>query len=329
MHEDTLFTARRLMRAILATALLLSSGMGALAQSDDTQQLQSPGVSGFGGVERGPVLPLLGTQSVTLSAQLTAESPELTRGLIWRIFKPDASDDGKLPLVVAEQGGTRSFDLEPGSYLVHAAFGRAGATKRITVGNEPRVENFVLDAGGLKLDATLAGGTRIAPSKVRFDVMEGAEGSDGERAMIAPQVRPNSVVRLNAGVYHVVSYYGQVNAVIRSDIRIDPGKLTVATVEHKAAQLSMKLVRAAGGEAIADTAWSVLTDSGDVVRESVGPFAAMVLAEGAYTVIANNRDRIYQRSFTVRSGQDEDIELITSRDIADIGSDGTEKAPVE
>ncbi|RST86428.1 hypothetical protein EJC49_10610 [Aquibium carbonis] len=329
MHEDTPFTAKRTLRAVLAASLLFANSVGALAQSGDATQLQIPGAGGFGGVERGPALPFVGTQQVRLSAQLTAESPELTRGLIWRIFKPDAGDDGKLPLVVAEQGGTRSFDLAPGSYLVHAAFGRAGATKRITVGNEPRMENFVLDAGGLKLDAMLSDGMRIAPSKVRFDVMEGTEGPDGERAMIAPQVRPNSVVRLNAGVYHVVSYYGQVNAVIRSDIRIDPGKLTVATVEHKAAQLSMKLVRASGGEAIADTAWSVLTDSGDVVRESVGPFAAMVLAEGDYTVIANNRDRIYQRSFTVRSGQDEDIELITSRDIADIGADGTEKAPVE
>jgi hypothetical protein len=329
MHEDTPFTAKRPLRAVLAAALLLSSGIGALAQSDGTRQPLIPGVSGAGGDERGHGSPLVASQTVTLSAQLTADSPELTRGLIWRVFKPEPADDGKLPLVVAEQGGTRTFDLPPGSYLVHAAFGRAGATKRITVGNEPRVENFVLDAGGLTLDATLAGGLRIAPSKVRFDVMEAAESPGGERAMIAPKVRPNSVVRLNAGVYHVVSYYGQVNAVIRSDIRIDPGKLTVATMEHKAAQLSMKLVRAAGGEAIADTAWSVLTDSGDVVRESVGPFAAMVLAEGDYTVIANNRDRIYQRSFTVKSGQDDDIELITSRDLADIGADGTEKAPVE
>ncbi len=329
MHDDTPFTAKSLLRALLATALLLPSGMGALAQSDGTRQPLIPGLNGPGDDERGFTAPVAGSQTVTLSAQLTAESPELTRGLIWRIFKPEAGGDGKLPLVVAEQGGTRNFELAPGSYLVHAAFGRAGATKRITVGNEPRVEKFVLDAGGLTLDATLAGGLSIAPSKVRFDVMEAAESPGGERAMIAPKVRPNSVVRLNAGVYHVVSYYGQVNAVIRSDIRIDPGKLTVATMEHKAAQLSMKLVRAAGGEAIADTAWSVLTDSGDVVRESVGPFAAMVLAEGDYTVIANNRDRIYQRSFTVKSGQDDDIELITSRDIADIGADGTEKAPVE
>jgi hypothetical protein len=329
MHEDTPFTARRSLRALVAAVMLSCGCSAAFAQSGTTPPPQAPAASGFSGVERGPSLPFVGTQPVTLSAQLTAESPELTRGLIWRIFKPEAGDDGKLPLVMAEQGGTRTFDLAPGSYLVHAAFGRAGATKRISVGEEPRVENFVLDAGGLKLNATLAGGSRLAPAKVRFDVLEAEEGDDGERAMIAPQVRPNSVVRLNAGVYHVVSYYGQVNAVIRSDIRIDPGKLTVATMEHKAAQLSMKLVRAAGGEAIADTAWSVLTDSGDVVRESVGPFAAMVLAEGDYTVIANNRDRIYQRSFTVKSGQDEDIELITTRDLADIGADGTEKAPVE
>ncbi len=100
-------------------------------------------------------------------------------------------------------------------------------------------------------------------------------------------------------------------------------------MQHKAAQLNMKLVRAEGGEAIADTSWSVLTGSGDVVREAVGPFASMVLAEGDYTVIAKNRDRIYQRNFTVEAGNDEDIEVVTSRDLADIGADGTEKAPVE
>jgi hypothetical protein len=53
----------------------------------------------------------------------------------------------------------------------------------------------------------------------------------------------------------------------------------------------MKLVRERGGEAIADTSWSILTESGDIVRESVGAFASMVLAEGNYAVVAKNRDR--------------------------------------
>ena len=60
-----------------------------------------------------------------------------------------------MPLVASAQGGTSVFQLEPGSYLVHASFGRAGATKRITVGKEAKRESLVLDAGGLKLDAVL------------------------------------------------------------------------------------------------------------------------------------------------------------------------------
>jgi len=119
-------------------------------------------------------------------------------------------------------------------------------------------------------------------------------------------------VRLNAGIYHVVSTYGAVNAVIRSDIRVEAGKLTEATVEHHAAEITMKLVREAGGEAIADTSWSLLNESGDPIKETVGAFASMVLAEGDYTIIAKNRDRIYQKDFTVVAGQNQEIEVLAT-----------------
>src|SRR5690606_22205823 len=113
-------------------------------------------------------------------------------------------------------------------------------------------------AGGLELDAVLSGGVRIPPAKLRFSIYEADADPGSERALILPNVSPNTVIRLNAGVYHVVSTYGSVNAVIRSDIRVEAGKLTEATVEHRAAELTIKLVREAGGEAIADTSWSVL-----------------------------------------------------------------------
>ena len=195
---------------------------------------------------------------------------------------------------------------------MHASYGRAGATKRITVGREGKSESLVLDAGGLKLDATLAGGVRIPPAKLKFSIYEADADATGERALIIPDVSPNSVVRLNSGTYHIVSTYGSVNAVIRSDIRIEAGKLTEATVEHHAAELTMKLVREAGGEAIADTSWSILSSSGDPVREVVGAFASLVLAEGDYTIIAKNKDRIYQRDFTVVGGRNQDVEVLAT-----------------
>jgi len=251
-----------------------------------------------------------GLGRITLAAQLVADGPEITRGLVWRIFDSEPGPDGKLQLVASGRGGTQSFDLIPGTYLVHASFGRAGATKRVTIGDASRREAFVLDAGGLMLNAENAGGNRVPPDKLRFSIYEGQAGANGDRALIVPDVTPQTVVRLNAGTYHVVSTYGNVNAVVRSDIKVEAGKLVQATVEHRAAEVTMKLVREAGGEAMADTSWSIQTSAGDPVRESIGAYATMVLAEGDYTVVARNRDHIFQRDVTVVAGENAEVEVI-------------------
>ncbi|MER9278620.1 hypothetical protein [Mesorhizobium sp. M0522] len=309
MFEGTL----RLFLIWLAAALLMVPVSLAVAQDvDGLGELKLPGISGYAHPKSETSLALGSSGAITLSAQLTDKGADITRGIVWRVFKPESASDGKLPMVASAHGGTAIFQLEPGSYLVHASYGRAGATKRITVGKEAKRESLVLDAGGLKLDAVLSGGVRIPPKKLRFSIYESHAAADGDRALIIPDVEPNSVVRLNAGTYHVVSTYGAVNAVIRSDIRVEAGKLTEATVEHRAAEMTMKLVREPGGEAIADTSWSLLNESGDPIKETVGAFASMVLAEGDYTIIAKNRDRIYQKDFTVVAGHNQDIEVLAT-----------------
>lgn len=310
----------RLLVPIFLTAVLIAGPRYALSQETGRSGSREAGKSGkgdFPGVTNyapsRPDTPLAqGEGKITVAAKLTDDAPDLKRGLVWRIFGPDAGPDGKLPLVASAQGGTIEFQLAPGSYLVHASFGRAGATKRITVGREAKRESLVLDAGGLKLDAVLSGDLKIPSDKLSFSIYEATADADGDRALIVPDVKPNRVVRLNAGTYHVVSTYGSVNAVIRSDIRVEAGKLTEATVEHHAAEITLKLVREPGGEAIADTSWSIVSDSGDPVRESVGAYASMVLAEGEYTIVAKNRDRIYQRDFTVVPGHNQEVEVLAT-----------------
>ncbi|MEI9421838.1 hypothetical protein O7A70_11720 [Mesorhizobium sp. Cs1299R1N1] len=296
---------------LCAALFLLPVSMAVAQEKDGVSDLKLPGISSYATPKSEAPLALGGGGAITLSAQLTNKGTDITRGLVWRVFKPEAVN-GKLPMVASAHGGSAVFQLEPGSYLVHASYGRAGATKRITVGKEAKRESLVLDAGGLKLDAVLSGGVRIPPKRLRFSIYEGTADANGDRALVIPDVEPNSVVRLNAGIYHVVSTYGAVNAVIRSDIRVEAGKLTEATVEHHAAEITMKLVREAGGEAIADTSWSLLNESGDPIKETVGAFASMVLAEGDYTIIAKNRDRIYQKDFTVVGGQNQEIEVLAT-----------------
>lgn len=298
------------MRFVHAAPLLALFLFNSPAGAQQADRLRLDGFTSFS-----PMIELderaVDLSQIKLAAHLAEDEPEIPRGLIWRVFGPEPGPDGKLPLIASAEGGSSAFELEPGSYLVHAAFGRAGATKRITLlRGETRQEHVILDAGGLKLDAVLSGGMSIPEDKLRFSIYEAREDPREERPLILPDVSPNAVIRLNAGTYHIVSTYGSINAVVRSDIRVEAGKLTEAEVEHRAAQITMKLVREPGGEALADTHWSVLTESGDILKENVGAFTSMVLAEGAYTVVARNRERTYSRDFVVASGRHQDVEVL-------------------
>lgn len=297
----------------LLPALAFAQNTG-FAPSPAAPNLNLPAINGYAAPKAQSPLAIARDGQVTLAAELTDKAPEITRGIVWRIFSPEPGKDGKLPLIATARGGTSTFQLAPGSYLVHAAFGRAGATKRITVSREPKREVLVLDAGGLELDGVVTGGQHIPPANLRFSIYEAERDADGERPLIVPNVRPNTVVRLNAGTYHVVSNYGNVNAIIRSDIRVEAGKLTEATVEHRAAQITMKLVREHGGEAMADTSWSVLTDAGETIFDNVGAYASLVLAEGDYIIVAKNRGRIYRRGYTVEAGHNAEVEVLANED---------------
>lgn len=297
----------------LASHLLpsLASAQDAFGKAADPK-IDLPGLSQYAPAARAGDTAAIG-RTVLMEAALVDAGDPLKYGLTWRIFHPVPGVDGKLPLLATSEGGSARFEFEPGEYYIHVAFGRAGVTKKLTVPRDGPVEkqHIVLEAGGLMLNAVSGIDARIPASKLRFNIYKAEEGiEDGEQQLVVDDVKPDNIVRLNAGTYHIVSEYGSVNAVIRSDIRVEAGKLTEAVIQHRAAQLTLKLVSDPGGEAIADTAWSILTSGGDVVSESVGAFPTIVLAEGEYTAIARNKAKVYQREFTVVAGRNSDVEVL-------------------
>ena len=88
------------------------------------------------------------------------------------------------------------------------------------------------------------------------------------------------------------------------------GKLLLASVKHRAAMLTLKLVNAPGGEALANTSFTVLTPGGDVIRELIGAFPSLVLAEGDYVAIARHAGKTFQSEFKVQSARDSDVEVM-------------------
>ena len=258
---------------------------------------QTPGAAGAG--------------QVSLVALLTQDGQSIEQGLIWRVFRDRPGPDGKPRLVSTHREATPLLRLEPGDYVVNVAFGRANLTRKITVSNERAVqERFVLNAGGLRLTPQIAGGEVIGERGVVYDIYSDERDQYGQRTKVAGAVKPGVVLRLNAGIYNIVGTYGDANAVVRADVTVEAGKLTEATLAHAAAKVTFKLVARAGGDAIADTQWTVANAQGETVKESVGALPTHVFAPGTYTVSARNAGEVFQRQFVVQAGDVAQVEVM-------------------
>ncbi|WP_321338013.1 hypothetical protein [Breoghania sp.] len=246
-----------------------------------------------------------------MMARLTPDGPLIDSGLVWRVYSDTINEQGELDLIATSEGGDAEFRLDPGTYLVHTAYGHAGVTTKLSVQQGQTSRTVVFNAGGIKLNSAVSKTIPLNSAKVRFDIYGTEFNARGERKLIARNVRPGTIVPLNAGTYHITSRYGRVNATVRADIRVEPGKLTEATIYHNASEITLKLVNSFGGEAIANTAWSILTPSGDSVVEGDGAFPTYVLVAGKYTVVARNQGRLFSRNFEVTPGHNTEVEVRT------------------
>ncbi len=154
---------------------------------------------------------------------------------------------------------------------------------------------------GCVLNAVSGSDVRIPPNQLSFSIYSSevarrrrARPCHGRRASPTPSYG------LNAGTYHVVSEYGNVNAdhprrypgggrqADRSDDPAPGGtdQLQARSRNRRRSDRRYRLVDPDGSRATASA-------------KASSAFSAMVLAEGEYTAVARNKDKIYQRDFTV------------------------------
>lgn len=255
-----------------------------------------------------PMVPA-GQVALYLNARFGRDLPPITGGMVWRIFPEKPDNTGVFKMVREEKTAAPTFLLPAGNYVVHAAFGHAQATKVVRLRAETVREVFDIPAGGIRIEGKV-GDVKIPNSQIHYDIYRGSQFEPGDKRPLAQNVVTGDVMLVPEGTYHIVSHYGDGNAVVRSDIRVQTGKVTDVTVTHRAAVITLKLVEKAGGEAIANTQWSVLTPGGDVIKESIGAFPRVVLAEGEYRVIARNEGKSFQHDFKVVTGVDSEISVV-------------------
>jgi hypothetical protein len=250
-----------------------------------------------------------GKVALALSARFGKDAPVIEGGLTWRVYAAKPDGKGKFHLVKQDKSPAPTVVLPAGAYIVHVGFGLATAVRPVNLRGPTLREEFDLPAGGLRIEGRV-GDARVPAGQISFDVYKGSQFEPGHRRPIAEHVMTGKVVVVPEGTYYIVSHYGDANAVVRSDIRVQAGKLTDITVTHRAAAITLKLVTEKGGEALANTAWSVLTPGGDVIKESIGAFPRVILAEGEYRAIARNEGKVFEREFKVVTGVDGDVEVL-------------------
>ncbi|MCR6673619.1 hypothetical protein [Devosia ginsengisoli] len=249
-------------------------------------------------------------QPVALNVRITQDGAPIPDGVVWRIFDTQPDANGELALVAKSDVGSPTVELPPGEYVVHVAYGRAQTSEPLSVVPGANEKTFILDAGALRLNSAVTGDIAIPVGLLKFDVFTAGEETD--RALVAEGLKPNDIVTLNAGTYHIVSYFGTTNAVVRADLRVEAGQLTDATLYHHASQVGFKLVSEEGGEAIADVEWTVKTTDGATIFSELGAFPSTVLAEGEYLVLAKQGSQVFNREFEVQAGSPREIEVLTT-----------------
>ena len=309
--------------AILFAALTGFSAFKTAAEPNHTAT-PAPATTGRGQTPAVGEARPTGAALLTLSAALTAEGAPLKDGLFWRVFNERAEPDGTHALAAESRDAQPALALPDGAYIAHVSFGLASSTRRIVMAGRNVSEKISLNAGALRIKPVI-GDAAIAKAKSAISIFVPERGNP-EAKLVMANARAGDVIRLPEGNYHIVSTYLEIpppgtlpagapafnptNSIISADLRVTPGKLVEATLKHRAATLTLKLVNGAGGEALANTTFNILTPGGDVIRELVGAFPSLVLAEGEYVAVARHDDKTFQTTFKVQSAQDRDVEVL-------------------
>jgi hypothetical protein len=290
-------------------AMNLAPPSGPASMPNLPAPLTQPSIAAVPAVVPPPGASTAGQAVLSLTARYGKDLPVIANGLVWRVFADRPDETGTFKLIREERGATPNIVLPPGGYVVHVTFGLVNAVRPVTLKSETDRESFLLPAGGLRIEGRV-GSSKIPQNQISFSIYKGSQFEVGERASLVPNVAAGDVALLPEGTYYIVSNYGDANSVVRSDIRVQAGKLTDVIITHRAAVITLKLVSDKGGEALANTAWSVITPGGDVIKESIGAFPRVVLSEGEYRAIAKNEGKVFERAFNVVNGVDGEVEVV-------------------
>lgn len=251
-----------------------------------------------------------GKEAIRLRARITAATDPIARPIEWSVHKVDDDAEDKWPLVGERSAAEAAFDLAPGQYVVRAAYGAIKAAKVVVVQPQQQIDlTFILNAGGLRVTPALAFLDPPDGIVAKHWVFEAATDERGNRRLFAEADRPGEVIRLNAGTYHLVSRFGDANAVVEADVTVKPGMLTEVEINHKAGIVHLGFARHDTDGPPKTVEWQINDSTGAVVMRAGGARVSQILAPGAYTAEVDYGGRKFEARFEIDIGETREVNI--------------------
>ncbi len=232
-----------------------------------------------------------GREGLELTARLAEDTDIISHNITWTIRTAQGEP------VFESKAGSVDISLEPGDYLVDAAYGAASLSRQVSLPPGTRMmASFVLEAGQLNVTSSL-GKTAFPVLLPHVRVFALADG----RLVDANE----AVLGLPAGHYRVESRADSGNVSAVTDVEVKPGRVSTVAITHKVGLARLSFV----GSPTAEVSWDIADARGDAVAQQSGLSTDLLLVPGTYTARATVGGELLSATFRITAGEARDILL--------------------
>ncbi len=249
-----------------------------------------------------------------LSARPAIGAQTLSDKVHYTIYKGAQSLDGKREQITQSNKTSPTFWLPAGDYFVKANYGLASADMAVQIKANQRTEKTVIiNAGALRLSSRVEGLPETLKSQVFYVIYDTKPDLEGNYREIFTTSQAQRTVHIPPGEYLIEGRWGNTNARTPVSAVVTAGKLTSATVIHRAGRARFKLTAVPGGTPTGKPYWTFYDFSGAEIGRNVKPTPERIFSAGKYSVVVRYDDQEFKAGFTIKSGDEKQIDIVATQ----------------
>lgn len=195
--------------------------------------------------------------------------------------------------------------LPPGSYQVTARRGAAEARERLAVrAGEDTSRTIQIALARVRLSSRLG-----IPSLANISPVYRIERLDTTQRIVTRSGEGEPLIELNPGRYRIEARVGAQNAIAVREVELKGGTESQLDLATGAGSIRLKLPGALGSLGFGEVFWQIRNETGQTVWRTSQLEPLLVLASGRYTALVEMRDKLLERTFDVRAGDNRTFEV--------------------